>query len=73
MMRSIVSYFKLWLKCDYGVLGEVKKLGELRDRFMEVKGRFGEGFRAKSPDREYMAGRKMSANFEGGEMFPRYM
>jgi hypothetical protein len=32
MIRSIVIYFKLWLKCDYTILADVKNLSELVTR-----------------------------------------
>jgi hypothetical protein len=29
MIRSIIAYLKLWFKCDYNLLTEVKHLNEL--------------------------------------------
>jgi len=37
MIRSIVSYFKLWLKIDHQLLLEATKMDELPSRFDAVK------------------------------------
>lgn len=33
MIRSIITYFKLWLKLDYAFLSEAKRLDDLLRRF----------------------------------------
>ena len=63
MVRSIVSYLKLWLKCDYSALNEVKKIQELREKFIELKAKQAEGFRAKSPDRDFTSNRRLSGTY----------
>ena len=72
MVRSIISYLKLWLKCDFTPLNDCKKLNELRERFLEVRAKMAENFRARSPDREFMSARRLSGQFEAGEMRSRY-
>jgi hypothetical protein len=37
MIRSIVSFFKLWLRCDFTKLGEATHLYELPDRLQPCK------------------------------------
>lgn len=33
MIRSVISYLKLWYKCDYSLFSEVKRLSELVAKF----------------------------------------
>lgn len=74
MLRSILTYLKLWLKADYNFLAEAKRLDELIARFDQLRAKMhNEGFRAQSPDRDFLANRKNSANFQPGDMnFIRY-
>jgi len=51
MIRSILTYFKLWLKCDYTLLADVKHLFELVTRLESMKFKPSESFKAKSPER----------------------
>lgn len=37
MIRSIITYLKLWFKCDYSLLSEVKHLGELAHKIDSMK------------------------------------
>jgi hypothetical protein len=37
MIRSIISFLKLWLKYDYALLADVKHLSELASRFGHPK------------------------------------
>jgi hypothetical protein len=49
MIRSIVSYLKLWLKLDYVFLSEAKKLDELLYRFDQCRGKVPQEFKPRSP------------------------
>jgi hypothetical protein len=69
MLRSIITYLKLWLKCDYQLLAEAKHLNELPARFDALRSRNPEHFRAKSPDRDFLANRRNSVNLEGEHHF----
>jgi hypothetical protein len=64
MIRSIISFLKLWLKYDYALLADVKNLPELASRFDHPKRP--EGFKPRSPGREFMGGRRNSVNLESG-------
>ena len=66
MIRSIIAYLKLWFKCDYTLLTEVKSLNELYHKVEMMKGMQGEAFKPKSPEREFLANRRNSANIEVG-------
>lgn len=48
MIRSIITYFKLWLKVDYSQLTDLKSMAELSFKVDGIKLRSGE-FKAKSP------------------------
>jgi len=50
MIRGIIAYLKLWLKMDFSMLGESKKLEELLGKFDIIKSRLGE-FKPRSPGR----------------------
>jgi hypothetical protein len=50
MIRGIIAYLKLWLKMDFSILGESKKLEELLGKFDIIKSRLGE-FKPRSPGR----------------------
>ena len=37
MIKSIINYLKLWFKCDYNLLGDIKSLKELVYRVEQMK------------------------------------
>lgn len=47
MMRSIISFFKLWLRCDYDYLSQVSRLVDLMNRLGEPRTRQIDGYRPK--------------------------
>ena len=49
MIRSIITYLKLWFKCDYSLLMDVKHLNELSFKIEAMKIRPNEVFKPKSP------------------------
>ena len=51
MIRSIISYLKLWLKADYSQLTDIKHLADLLPKIELVKIRNIDNFKAKSPER----------------------
>lgn len=51
MIRSIISYLKLWLKADYSQLTDIKHLADLLPKIEQVKIRNIDNFKAKSPER----------------------
>lgn len=51
MIRSIITYFKLWFKIDYSVLTDIKQLAELVHKLETMKFKPTESFKAKSPER----------------------
>jgi hypothetical protein len=71
MMRSLLAYFKLWLKRDYVPLAEAKHLEELLVKFDHSRRH--EEFKPRSPERNFLANRRNSANFQPGDPnFARY-
>jgi hypothetical protein len=73
MIRSIITYFKLWLKCDYSFLSEAKKLDDLLARFDKCRGKVPQEFKPRSPERDFLGTRKTSAQFQPGDpAFNRY-
>lgn len=67
MIRSIITYFKLWLKCDYPYLSEAKKLDELLYRFDQCRGKIPQEFKPRSPERDFLGSRKPSTQFPQGD------
>ncbi len=62
MIRSILTYFKLWLKCDYSLLTDIKSLSELSFKLEGMKFRPSDSFKPKSPEREFPVYKKSSVN-----------
>jgi len=67
MIKSIINYLKLWFRCDYTLLADIKSLAELSDKISEIKINPSEPFRAKSPERELLAQRRNSINLDSPE------
>ena len=63
MIRSIVSFLKLWLRCDYNLLMQVNHLTELQPRLQMLKNRPFELFKPKMSV-EFAANRSSSVNIE---------
>ena len=70
MIKSIINYLKLWFKCDYALLTDVKSLSELAGKIDQMKIRPQE-FKAKSPEREFLANRRNSVNMDSGDVAQR--
>ena len=68
MIKSIINYFKLWFKCDYNLLTDIKHLSELAHKIETMKIKPSEAFRAKSPDRDFMLNRRNSVNMDSIDM-----
>lgn len=68
MIRSIITYFKLWLKCDYSVLSDVKTLSDLVLRLDSMKFKPSESFKGKSPEREFLVNRRNSINVDSNDL-----
>lgn len=58
MTRSIVTFLRLWLKCDYSYLSEAKRLEELLMKFDILLSKNSEGFRPKSKDKKFVGSHK---------------
>jgi hypothetical protein len=58
MTRSIVTFLRLWLKCDYAYLAEAKHLEELLMKFDILLSKNTEGFRPKSKDKKFVGSHK---------------
>jgi len=67
MIRSIITYLKMWLKCDYNHLSEAKRLDELLYRFDQIRGKMPQDFKPRSPERDFLGSRKVSAQFQPGD------
>lgn len=67
MIRSIITYLKMWLKCDYNHLSEAKRLDELLYRFDQICGKVPQDFKPRSPERDFLGSRKVSAQFQAGD------
>lgn len=61
MIRSIVSFLKLWLRCDYNLVMQVNHLTELQPRLQMLKNRPFEAFKPKMSV-EFAANRSSSVN-----------
>ena len=70
MIKSIINYLKLWFKCDYNLLGDIKSLKELVYRVEQMKIRPSQ-FKAKSPERQFLANRRNSVNMDSGDVAQR--
>jgi hypothetical protein len=71
MIRSIITYLRLWLKCDYKFLGEAKNLDDLLVNFDFLYKRM-EGSKAKSPINPYALTHKNSMSHLDEPNFTRY-
>ena len=67
MIKSIINFLKLWFRCDYALLSDVKNLSELNQKIEQMKIKPSEPFRAKSPEREFLAQRRNSINLDSPE------
>jgi hypothetical protein len=73
MIRSVITYLKLWLKIDYTFLAEAKRLEELLIRFDQCRGKNPQEFKPRSPERDFLGARKNSVQFQPGDpAFNRY-
>jgi hypothetical protein len=63
MIRSIVSFVKLWLRCDFVLLGQAKQLTEMLSKLQPVKVRPFELFRPKITP-QVAANRSTSVNLD---------
>lgn len=68
MIRSIITYLKLWLKIDYSLLTDVKHLVELVHKLETIKFKPTDGFKAKSPEREFIMNRRNSVNVDAQDL-----
>ena len=51
MIRSIISYLKLWLRVDYSQLTDLKHLQDILPKLELSKSKKPETFKARSPER----------------------
>ena len=63
MVRSIVSFLKMWLRCDFGLLSQAQHLTEMLIKLQPVKVRTFELFRPKITP-QIAANRSVSVNFD---------
>ena len=67
MAKSIINFLKLWFRCDYTLLVDVKNLLELSQKIEQMKIKPLEPFRPKSPEREFLAHRRHTINPDSPE------
>ena len=71
MIKSIINYLKLWFKCDFSLLSDVKQLKELQFKFEQLLIKSTEGFKAKSPERDFLSSHRNSVNMNPNQMSNR--